>query len=200
MKSVLTTVVICLSFFVTIAQSSHDQHIEEILTWQEEMDAEFRDPKKSPLAKPDRKKFKGLPYFEISSKFRVDAKFIRTVGERPFRMPTTTGRMPFYEKFGEAHFEIEGETFVLTIYQSHELRVTEEYKDYLFLPFTDLTNGEGTYEGGRYLGLSIPEGETIVIDFNKAYNPYCAYNEFYSCPIVPSENHLETRIEAGVKL
>ncbi len=76
-----------------------------------------------------------------------------------------------------------------------------EYKDYLFLPFTDLTTGDETYGGGRYLGLRIPkEGSPLIINFNLAYNPYCAYNEKYSCPIVPKENELPVAIRAGVKL
>jgi len=75
----------------------------------------------------------------------------------------------------------------------------EEYRDYLFLPFTDLTNGEQTYMGGRYLDLSIPEGDTIVLDFNRAYNPYCVYNKKYSCPLVPPVNALNTKISAGIK-
>ena len=79
------------------------------------------------------------------------------------------------------------------------LMKTQEYKDYLFFPFTDLTNGEESYSGGRYIDLHIPEGEEIVIDFNKAYNPYCAYASGFSCPIVPKENHLSLRITAGIK-
>ena len=75
----------------------------------------------------------------------------------------------------------------------------EEYRDYLFLPFTDKTNGSETYTGGRYIDLSIPEGDTLEINFNKAYNPYCAYNPKYSCPIVPGVNALDTEVRAGVK-
>ena len=80
-----------------------------------------------------------------------------------------------------------------------ELLDDEEFVDYLFLPFTDLTNGEATYAGGRYIDLAIPDGDTLIIDFNKSYNPYCAYNKKYSCPIVPKVNHLEIDINAGVK-
>ena len=69
----------------------------------------------------------------------------------------------------------------------------------MFLPFSDETNGIESYGGGRYIDLRIPEGNTLIIDFNSAYNPYCAYNDKYSCPIVPRENYLRTRIEAGVK-
>ena len=73
------------------------------------------------------------------------------------------------------------------------------YKDYLFLPFTDPTNGVTTYGGGRYLDLMIPATKVVQLDFNKAYNPYCAYSGNYSCPIPPEENHLEIEIKAGVK-
>ena len=72
--------------------------------------------------------------------------------------------------------------------------------DHLFLPFTDNTNGVETYGGGRYIDLKIPAGNTINIDFNKAYNPYCAYSDKYSCPIPPPENHLDIEIKAGIKL
>ena len=74
-----------------------------------------------------------------------------------------------------------------------------DYFDYLFLPFLDLTNGKTTYSGGRYIDLRIPEGDTIIIDFNKAFNPYCAYSHHYSCPVVPSENYLDFEVRAGVK-
>ncbi|MNH33262.1 hypothetical protein D3C86_1572800 [compost metagenome] len=114
-------------------------------------------------------------------------------------MPTTTARKPVYEKYGEAHFKLNGKDLVLSIYQSHSLREKAEYKDHLFLPFMDLTNGEESYGGGRFLDLTIPEDDTIVIDFNKAYNPYCAYNHKYSCPIPPKENDMNTEIKAGVK-
>ena len=75
----------------------------------------------------------------------------------------------------------------------------KELKDYLFLPFMDLTNGVSSYGGGRFLDLKIPEGESIIIDFKKAYNPYCAYNHRYSCPVPPDANHLNIEIPAGVK-
>ena len=74
----------------------------------------------------------------------------------------------------------------------------EEYKNHLFLPFTDLSNGEKSYTGGRFIDLEIPNSDVIVIDFNKAYNPYCAYSPDYSCPIPPAENHLNVNILAGV--
>lgn len=77
---------------------------------------------------------------------------------------------------------------------------TVQYKDYLFFPFTDTTNGNETYDGGRYIDLRIPaSGNEIIIDFNKAYNPFCAYSAGYSCPIVPAENNLDIPITVGVR-
>ena len=83
--------------------------------------------------------------------------------------------------------KIKGETITLKIYQTESAYLNEQ-DNTLFLPFLDLTNGENTYGGGRYLDLMIPDNDSLIIDFNKAYNPYCAYNPNYSCPIVPRTN------------
>ena len=91
------------------------------------------------------------------------------------------------------------ETYRLNLYRNLDDQDLEGYEDYLFLPFIDHTNAESTYGGGRYVDARIPEGNTIEIDFNKAYNPYCAYNEKYSCPIVPRQNYLPIEVKAGVK-
>ena len=179
--------------FCTSAQQKTAQQ------FQEELDQHYADPEKSPLTKKDRRKFKGLPFFDVDSNFRVVAQFKRTEGSSPFQMKTTTDRLPTYEKYGEATFEIKGVSYTLSLYQNHKYRDVEKYKNDLFLPFTDATNGNETYGGGRFIDLLIPEGDKIIIDFNKAYNPYCAYNHAYSCPIPPKENDLDTRIEAGVQ-
>ena len=86
------------------------------------------------------------------------------------------------------------------MYQNQDLTKKDGFDNYLFLPFLDDTNGEESYGGGRYIDLRIPKNDELVIDFNKAYNPYCAYNEKYSCPIVPRENYLALKVEAGVKV
>jgi len=151
------------------------------------------------LTEEDFKLFKELDFYPIDLKYHIKAKFIRTPNEKPFLMPTTTERLPEYVKYGEAHFTIDGTALKLELYQNTTPYDEPGYEDYLFLPFTDLTSGDGSYGGGRFLDARIPEGETIILDFNKAYNPYCAYNKKYSCPIPPKENDLLVRIEAGVK-
>lgn len=167
--------------------------------WQKEQNAMFKDASKSPLKDRDRLNFKGLDFFQFDSAFVVKATLKRTPNTEWFKMKTTTSRESEERIFGILTFQLKGKSFSLNVYQGKELMKDEDYKDYLFLPFIDNTNGDTTYGGGRYIDLRIPEGDTIEIDFNKAYNPYCAYNERYSCPIVPRENYLDTNIEAGVK-
>ncbi len=169
-----------------------------VINFQKHLNAEFADPEESPLPEKERKAFISLEFFPPASEFRVEAEFLRTPNELPFEMQTTTDRKPVYVKYGEVFFDLRGKEYHLNVYQSLDLSKKEEYKDYLFLPFTDLTNGESTYSGGRYLDMKIPEGKKVLLDFNKAYNPYCAYSGAYSCPVVPQENHLEIAVTAGV--
>ena len=167
--------------------------------FQTELNKSYADSLKSPLTKEDLKAFKGLDFFSINEKYIVEATFIRTKKEKPFGMKTTTSRTPLYKKYGELHFEIDGKALKLNVYQNVDLNKKTGYEDYLFLPFSDLTCGKERYIGGRYVDMKIQKGKTWTIDFNKAYNPYCAYNYEYSCPIVPLENDLNIEILAGVK-
>lgn len=167
--------------------------------YQKEQNAKFKDALKSPLTDKDRKKFRALDFFKLDSTYVVTAKLKRTPDEKPFKMATTTDRQPEYVKYGELSFTVKGVECKLNVYQNIEYVKQTGKEDSLFLPFLDVTNGDGSYGGGRYLDVSVPEGDTMVLDFNKAYNPYCAYSPRYSCPIVPLENSLDVKIEAGVK-
>jgi len=173
--------------------------IEDIVVFQEHLNSEFANPDESPLTSEDIKKFEGLEFFDIDTTYVIEAEFVRTPAESHFAMPTTTDRMLIYVKYGEVYFELKKESYKLNIYQNQELITKPEYVDYLFIPFTDATNGETSYGGGRYLDLRIPTGNIITLNFNKAYNPYCAYNGKYSCPIPPSENNISVAIPVGVK-
>ncbi|HQE34811.1 MAG TPA: DUF1684 domain-containing protein [Flavobacterium alvei] len=196
MKTVLTLVFIAL-FNFGFGQEKFDTAAVE--KFQKDLNTEYADAKTSPLTAEDLKIFKTLDFYPISEKYFVTAKFIRTENEKPFEMKTSTSRRPLYVKYGEAHFTIDGKPFQLNIYQNIELSQDSAYKDYLFLPFFDLTCGKESYIGGKYIDLKIPQGNTIAIDFNTSYNPYCAYNHKYSCPKVPLENNLNIEIKAGVK-
>jgi uncharacterized protein (DUF1684 family) len=194
-KHILLVTVFCLMLKIASSQ----EYIKEIQLYQAEMNSEFADSAKSPLALEDLKQFTRLDFFDIDSTFRINAQFVRTPFETPFPMKTTTSRAPMYVKYGEAVFTLSNIKCKLNIYQNLDLVKKEGYQDYLFLPFTDATNGDESYGGGRYIDLRIPEKDTIIIDFNKSYNPYCAYNHKYSCPIPPVENSLQVAIKAGVK-
>ena len=173
--------------------------VSAVAKFQMELNAEYADAKSSPLIAEDLAKFKTLDFYPIDKKFFVIAKFVRTKKEKPFEMKTSTERKPMYVKYGELFFTIDGQNFKLNVYQNIELSKKKEYKDYLFLPFSDLTSGNESYIGGKYIDLRISKGDIIGIDFNTSYNPYCAYNHKYSCPIVPLENDLNIEIKAGVK-
>ncbi|UNY97374.1 DUF1684 domain-containing protein [Zhouia spongiae] len=173
--------------------------ISNIREFQKKLNEEFHNPETSPLSDKDRSGFSGLDFFPVDTSYTVTAKLVFTPDAESFFMPTTTDRKTEEKLYAVAYFKVNGLSYSLNIYQSMELLRTDEYKDYLFLPFADQTNGRTTYGGGRYIDLRVPEGDEIVIDFNKAYNPYCAYNKKYSCPIVPKENSLPLAVMAGVK-
>ncbi len=174
--------------------------IAEIEKFQKELNAEYRDAEETPLRGENFKNFKEHPFFPINLKYRVNAIFTKTEGAKPFELPTSSGKSKTYQEYGKVSFTLDGKSYTLTLYQSLSLMKKEEYKDYLFLPFRDSTNGKETYGGGKYLDLKIPKTNKIILDFNKSYQPYCAYNaNDYNCPIVPQENWLQVRIEAGVK-
>ncbi|MCB0463866.1 MAG: DUF1684 domain-containing protein [Flavobacteriaceae bacterium] len=168
--------------------------------YQKEQNAKFKDATTSPLTDKDRKYFKGLDFFKFDSTYIVKALLKRTPDTEWFNMKTTTERLSKERVFGVLNFEINGKSFSLNVYQGEENMQTKGLEDYLFLPFLDDTNGEESYGGGRYIDLRIPESDTITIDFNRAYNPLCVYNEKYSCPLVPRENYLPIEVKAGVKL
>lgn len=167
--------------------------------FQKELNAQYADPKRSPLMEEDLKTFKALDFYPINGNYSVKAKFVEAKNEKVFEMKTTGTRTPKYIKYGTLFFTLDGKELQLNVYRNIELSKQEEYKDHLFLPFFDLTCGKESYIGGRYIDLKVPKGNTMIIDFNQAYNPYCAYNHTYSCPIVPLENDLKVEIKAGVK-
>jgi uncharacterized protein (DUF1684 family) len=190
---------ILIALFCWTTFYAQTNEIQKAETFQKNMNASFADANKSPLLEDDLKSFEGLDFFPISEQFIVKATFIRTKKEKPFQMKTTTERTPIYKKFGELHFELNGQKMQLNVYQNLELIQKPGFKDYLFLPFSDVSCGKESYIGGRYIDLRIPKSKEVIINFNLAYNPYCAYNYKYSCPIVPLENDLPIAILAGVK-
>lgn len=199
MKKLLSLLFISIFFINCTAQNS--SYEKEIKEFQYELNTSYANTSTSPLTTEDLKTFKALDFFNINEKFKIKATLKLTPNEPIFEMQTTTDRTPLYRKYAIAYFSIDGKNFELSLYQNQEHLTSMEYGNLLFLPFNDTSNGKTSYGGGRYIDVEIPEegNSSIVIDFNKAYNPYCAYNHKYSCPIPPKENSLDISIDAGVK-
>ncbi|MCB0588137.1 MAG: DUF1684 domain-containing protein [Phaeodactylibacter sp.] len=179
------------------AQNSQN-YAREIRLHRRHYKKEFLKEERSPL---DKKGVKKLRFFPPDESYRVICTFERTPEARPFDMATYSGITKPYVQYGTATFTLNGRQLQLGVYQSLRLREIPMYRDYLFIPFKDLSNGEATYGGGRYMDIrmdDIKNGE-LMLDFNKAYNPYCAYSDGYNCPVPPVENHLETEVNAGEK-
>jgi uncharacterized protein (DUF1684 family) len=144
---------------------------------------------------------KYIRFFPIDTAFYVSAKVSLVTDTIGFEMATTAGTNQHFYKYGKLDFLLSGKPYSLYMYKSKELMQTAEYKDYLFIPFTDVTNGTETYKTGRYLeyfSTDFKNGK-LYLDFNGAYNPYCAYANGFHCPIPPKENKLGIAVRAGEK-
>ena len=189
-----------LIFFLLCSNLTFSQHNEkEALEYQKELNESYLNPEATPLREDELKDFKGLNFYPYNEKFVVKATLERLKNQPVFKMPTSGKNQPNYKRYGILHFTINDQKFKLEVYQNVDLIKMKGYKKHLFLPFIDETSGNETYGAGRYLDIEIPKGKEIVLDFNKAYHPYCAYTIGYSCPITPNVNFLKTEILAGVK-
>ncbi|MCA1762088.1 MAG: DUF1684 domain-containing protein [Cryomorphaceae bacterium] len=193
-----TSIFLCLFAALNSFGQESDDQIRYAEYWSG-VEADFRNPEKSPLMEEDLADFDSIPRYAFNPDYRVEAVWEDVKRSKPFQIKATGKIRQRYQKVGLLHFAIGEDSLQLPVYRNLSLMRNPEYKDHLFLPFTDETNGESTYGGGRYLDVSHPEGDTLVVDFNRAYNPYCAYNDKYSCPIPPKENRLKVRVEAGAK-
>lgn len=178
------------------SQSAYELKIDSLRT---NKDKRYADTTYSPLHKDSIASFTGLKYYKAAEAYNVTAKFKKKLG-KPFKMTTSSGKVKEFRTYGYAKFKLNGKRFKLPVYQNLKLMKNPMYRDYLFIPFTDLTNAHETYAAGRYIEGKTPEGKTINLDFNQCFNPYCHYRTGFNCPIPPLENHLNTRIEAGEKL
>ena len=140
-------------------------------------------------------------FFPIDPEYKVIGTVKKLEGEPTFKMATSSGITKEAQKIAAVSFELHGTTFTLFAYQLLALKSSKQYKENFFIPFFDATNGDESYGGGRYLDFNLPDivNDRLVIDFNKAYNPYCAFKTGYNCPIPPRENGLKVPIKAGEK-
>lgn len=173
------------------------EYRRSIAAHRQALNEEFFDPAQTPLDSARFAGFGGLKFYPIDEQYKVKATLKHLSNEPVFNLPHSHESSRPYKNYAVATFTLHGKTFELLILEQAEKRPGLE--NYLLLPFSDETNGSETYEAGRYLDLEKTEAKEIELDFNKAYNPYCAYSNNYFCPIPPPSNHLSTRIEAGVK-
>lgn len=200
MKSVKTLLLLLLAFTISVkAQNTPSEFRKQILKERIEKDKEFINPEETPLASEEISSFSGLNYFKPNFKYRITANLVKETSPDTIRMKTTTERLPLYLVYGKAIFSLDGKSHTLTIYRNVGLMTKPGYEDYLFVPFTDETSGRQSYGGGRYIDARITDGDSVVLDFNRAYNPYCCYSKKYSCPVPPAENHINAKILAGEK-
>jgi uncharacterized protein (DUF1684 family) len=164
----------------------------ELQEFRAEKDDFFKRDHRAPLTTEQQRKFEGLAYFPDNPSLVIKAKIDRHVEPGVIRMETTKGGEQAYRRYGAVRFEVDGQATEVTVYEP------ESGGHELFLPFRDTTSGGESYGAGRYLDLHA-HGDEIVIDFNYAYNPYCAYNPEWSCPLPPAENWLKVPIRAGEK-
>lgn len=187
-----------LILIIMISQMTLAQSKREICRQRKAYKNGFLNNEHSPLKKSD---IKYLRFYEPNLDFVKEATFSKIENGKVIKMGTSSGKTKEYLPYGRATFEHQGKKHSLTLFKSIALSKIPKYKDYLFVPFRDLTSGESTYGAGRYIDVKttdIKDGK-ITINFNTAYNPYCAFSDGYSCPIPPKENSLELAIEAGEK-
>ncbi len=166
--------------------------MSELGDFRRQKDEFFRNDPQSPLTDEQRGVFARLDYFDENPELIIDAALDIEVDSEQIEMQTSTGGVQVYRRAGVVRFEVEGEPAQVTLYASDDM-------DELFLPFRDATSGRETYGAGRYLEVEPPRDGRVTVDFNLAYNPYCAYNPRWSCPIPPGENWLGVAIRAGEK-
>lgn len=183
-------------FLGSILQAQNASFAANIDRHRAEYKADFLSNPRSPLRAADTSM---LDFYPPKPEWAIPATFERTPDAKPFIMMTYSGQKRDYVQFGVLHFELEGQKHSLSIYQNLKLIQDSTYRDHLFLPFKDLSNGAETYGGGRYLDFRQTDIQNglLLLDFNKCYNPWCAYSDGYNCPIPPRENHLNIEIPAG---
>jgi uncharacterized protein len=180
------------------AKKTPDAYQTEILAYREKYKNDLLEDERAPI---DSSGLEWISFFPINKKYVVQATFTPVADSDGFDMHTHSGKIKKYVVYGKLEFTLLSKPHILFLYQGIELRKKAGFENHLFLPFTDLTSGQQTYGGGRYLDFETTDikNGSLLIDFNKAYNPYCAYKGGYSCPIPPKENDMKVAIKAGEK-
>ncbi len=141
--------------------------------------------------------FKSLSYYPVDNDFRIEADFVAADFSRGVSLDTTSGGTATLDKAGIVRFTLEGRNYSMIVFKNNDLPEFSDDAEQLFIPFKDATNGADTYEHGRYLPVDAPAGGKILLDFNRAMNPYSAFDEGYSSVIAPPDNYIEASVVSG---
>lgn len=171
------------------------KYLKEIREERQEKDNFMKQDEQSPLSDEQKETFKGLNYFEPDKSWQIEALIEENEEKDLLVLSTSDDKQKPFKEWGYAIFNRDGKEFRLLLLQPAYGVATDE----LFLAFSDATSAKETYGAGRYLDLEVPKKKKIILDFNKAYNPYCAYSDDYSCPFPPKENILPIAVRAGEK-
>ena len=192
----LTTLLLSVSISLTACGQGYN---DSIAAYRKHYIEDLLADKRAPIKHPQ---VRNINFFAPDHKYCLLATFSPSPGSKPFQVATHSGKRKPYREYGTVSFWLNGDTHTLHVYQSIDLMNDAAHKDDLFIPFNDETNYESTYPGGRYIDLTVRDiiGDKVMLDFNKCYNPYCAYADGFSCPVPPSENSLHVEIKAGEKM
>lgn len=193
---ILIVVVVLVGIYYSFSgNQTSEGYIAKIEQQRKEKDNDMRSGEDSPFV--DSIEFTGLKYFEIDAKYRIDARLTEIDQRKTVTLPTSDDRQKTYQEYAYAEFKLDGVENKLLILEIIDMG---PYRGTLFLAFADKTSAVETYGAGRYLELKkVPGAKSITLDFNEAYNPYCAYSDKFSCPFPPKENILNVEIKAGEK-
>lgn len=192
---IIVTAVVAGFYYSFTGSDTSEAYVARIEQVRTEKDNSFRSGDDSPFG--DSIEFTGLHYFPIDARYRINARLTEINPKKPVVLPTSDGREKSYLEYAYAEFTLDGVQNKLLILEIMDM---SPYRGTLFLAFADKTSANETYGAGRYLDVKkVPGATSITLDFNEAYNPYCAYNDTYSCPFPPKENVLAVEIKAGEK-
>jgi hypothetical protein len=191
----VVVIVLLILVYSFSGEQAGEVYQDEMKVYREEKDKLFADGDGSPLDRKQKQVFEGLSYYPISQAYRIIADFEKYPIQENIEINTTKDVSRVFKKHGKATFQLNNSVHELLVLKSTD-RLTANV---LFIPFTDETSGRETYGAGRYLDAEMSGNNKITLDFNTAYNPYCAYNPTYECPLPPKENILMVKIEAGEK-
>lgn len=188
---------VAILYYSFTGNENSEAYVNRIQKMREEKDNNMRTASDSPFARDSTQTFQGLKYYPVDAAYRIQARLTKIEQPKTISLPTSDNKEKSYLEYAYAEFELQGISGKLLILEIMDMG---PYRGTLFLAFADQTSAAETYGAGRYLDIKkVPGSTSVLLDFNEAYNPYCAYNDNFSCPFPPKENILNIRVEAGEK-